>query len=68
MQVSPRVQRTVEKSAVVSIKPDKVISLIFKSLNKVLCSSCDCVPLKFEKKNGQAPVYENGLFELSFDP
>jgi hypothetical protein len=34
----------------------------------VLCSSCDGVPLKFEKKKSGPPVYQHELFEHSIDP
>ncbi len=34
----------------------------------VLCSSCDGVPLKFQKKNGRASSLQHGLFEDSVDP
>jgi hypothetical protein len=34
----------------------------------VLCSSCDGVPLKFKKENGQASSFLGRLFELSIDP
>ncbi len=33
---------------------DKAILQIFKLLKMVLCSSCDGVPLKCKKNNGQA--------------